>query len=194
MQSFDLVAHLYRQRAFSRATFGPGARTKGMIDHIRKELVEIEKSPNDLTEWVDVILLALDGAWRAGHAPAAIAGAIRAKQDKNELRDWPDWRAADPDKAIEHVRLIKPQSVGKSEMTLAEISSEVLARAPVVVTNTPRAAETAEQAYARTAEARESFRAEMRAGCDCPRKRVGFCLFPCCECGFPTAADEGGGP
>ncbi|WP_316207572.1 dATP/dGTP pyrophosphohydrolase domain-containing protein [Bradyrhizobium sp. SZCCHNR3118] len=194
MQSFDLVAHLYRQRAFSRATFGPGARTKGVIDHIKKELVEIEKAPTDLMEWVDVILLALDGAWRAGYTPHQIVESILLKQSKNELRDWPDWRTADPDKAIEHVRLIKPQSVGKSEMALAEISSEVLARAPVVVTNTPRAGETAEQAYARTAEARESFRAEMRAAGDCPRKRVGFCLLPRCECSFPTAADEGGGP
>jgi hypothetical protein len=101
---FDLVAHLYRQRAFSRATFGPGDRAKGVVDHIRKELIEIEKAPADITEWVDVILLALDGAWRAGYAPEVIAMAIAAKQDKNECRDWPDWRAADPDKAIEHRR------------------------------------------------------------------------------------------
>lgn len=39
----DLIAHLTRQAAFSRATFGPGPRTKGVIDHIRKELVEVEK-------------------------------------------------------------------------------------------------------------------------------------------------------
>lgn len=101
---FDLIAHIYRQRAFSRATFGPGARTKGVVDHIRKELLEIERDPRDLHEWVDVILLALDGAWRAGHDPERIAAAISAKQSKNELRDWPDWRTADPEKAIEHVR------------------------------------------------------------------------------------------
>ena len=38
--AFDIVAHLARQRAFSEKTFGPGARTKGVIDHIRKELGE----------------------------------------------------------------------------------------------------------------------------------------------------------
>lgn len=109
MQSYDLVAHLLRQRAFSRATFGPGMRTKGVIDHIRKELIEIEGKPDDLTEWVDVILLALDGAWRCaefrGNAVSldVVVGAIEAKQSKNERRDWPDWRTADPDKAIEHV-------------------------------------------------------------------------------------------
>jgi Protein of unknown function (DUF550) len=101
---FDLIAHLERQRAFSLETFGPGARTKGVLDHIRKELAEIEADPDDISEWVDVILLALDGAWRAGWEPAAIAEAIAAKQAKNETRVWPDWRTAEPDKAIEHVR------------------------------------------------------------------------------------------
>jgi hypothetical protein len=101
---FDLIAHIYRQRAFSRATFGPGARTQGVCDHIRKELAEIEAEPHDLMEWVDVIMLAIDGAWRAGHSPDSIAAAIWTKQTKNENRDWPDWRTADPNKAIEHVR------------------------------------------------------------------------------------------
>lgn len=100
----NLVAHLYRQRAFSRATYGPGTRTKGVINHIRKELKEIEAAPTDCEEWVDVILLALDGAWRSGKTPEEICAAIEAKQTKNELRDWPDWRTQSPDKAIEHVR------------------------------------------------------------------------------------------
>ncbi len=100
----DLIAHLYRQRAFSRATFGPGRRTSGVVDHIKRELVEIEARPNDLYEWIDVILLALDGAWRAGHSPENIADALENKQTRNEERDWPDWRTAAPDKAIEHKR------------------------------------------------------------------------------------------
>jgi hypothetical protein len=57
-----------------------------------------------LSEWVDVILLALDGAWRSGASPEQIAFAIAAKQIKNESRKWPDWRTAEPGKAIEHVR------------------------------------------------------------------------------------------
>lgn len=101
---FDLIAHLVRQRAFSLRTFGPGPRTQGVADHIQKELVEISKEPLDLMEWVDVILLAMDGAWRAGHTPLAIAAAIAAKQAKNESRTWPDWRTADPNKAIGHVK------------------------------------------------------------------------------------------
>jgi hypothetical protein len=101
---FDLVSHLHRQREMSLKNFGPGARTKGVIDHIKKELNEIEQDPTDITEWVDVIILAFDGAWRAGWEPEDIVKAIVAKQTKNEARQWPDWRTADPNKAIEHVR------------------------------------------------------------------------------------------
>lgn len=106
-ESFDLAAHLSRQREFSRKTFGPGGRTKGVLDHIRKELAEIEANPNDIEEWVDVIILAFDGAWRAGWDPHDIIHAIIAKQTKNEGRRWPDWRTADPEKAIEHDRSVE---------------------------------------------------------------------------------------
>jgi hypothetical protein len=101
---FDFHAHLARQAAFSLKTFGPGARTVGVCDHIRKELIEIETEPLDLNEWVDVVILALDGAWRCGGTPDQIINAIVAKQTKNEGRNWPDWRTADPTKAIEHDR------------------------------------------------------------------------------------------
>lgn len=102
--TFDLIKHLERQRRFSVNTFGPGMRTKGVCDHIKKELKEIEAQPDDLEEWVDVILLALDGAWRSGHEPLDICKAIAAKQTKNENRDWPDWRTVPADKAIEHTK------------------------------------------------------------------------------------------
>jgi len=104
MNSYDLIKHIERQRTFSLHTFGPGHRTQGVCDHIRKELLEIEKAPLDLEEWVDVILLGLDGAWRTGHNATAIVEAIEAKLTKNEQRQWPDWRTADQTKAIEHVR------------------------------------------------------------------------------------------
>jgi hypothetical protein len=101
---FDFHAHLARQAAFSLKTFGPGMRTAGVCDHIRKELLEIEADPLDLREWIDVVILALDGAWRCGGSPSQIIGGIVAKQTKNEGRNWPDWRTADPNKAIEHDR------------------------------------------------------------------------------------------
>jgi hypothetical protein len=104
MLTFDLNAHLHRQREFSLRTFGPGKRTQGVLDHIRKECVEVEQAPTDLKEWVDLILLSLDGAHRAGHSPESICAAIENVQTRNEGRTWPDWRTQSPDKAIEHVR------------------------------------------------------------------------------------------
>lgn len=102
---FDLEAHLKKQIQFSLKAFGAGCRTKGVVDHIRKELKEIEQEPFDLGEWIDVIMLGLDGAWRSGMcSPEEICAALAAKLAKNEKRQWPDWRTADPDKAIEHVR------------------------------------------------------------------------------------------
>jgi hypothetical protein len=103
-EQFDFHAHLARQAAWSEKTFGPGARTAGVCDHIRKELIEIESDPSDLKEWIDVVILALDGAWRCGGKPGEIIAQIVAKQTKNEGRNWPDWRTADPNKAIEHDR------------------------------------------------------------------------------------------
>jgi hypothetical protein len=98
------AAHIARQRAFSLATFGPGLRTTGVLDHITKEIEEVRADPTDLDEWVDLIILALDGAQRLGVEPQAIIDAVVSKQARNEKRTWPDWRTADPDKAIEHDR------------------------------------------------------------------------------------------
>jgi dATP/dGTP pyrophosphohydrolase len=100
----DLVAHLHRQRQFSRTAFGPGRRTLGIISHIRRELEEILAAPTDLKEWIDVAILSFDGAWRAGHEPTAVASMLVTKQRENEMREWPDWRTGSPDAPIEHQR------------------------------------------------------------------------------------------
>lgn len=102
--AYDLVAHMRRQIDFSIRAFGPGERSQGVIDHIRKELKEIEAAPGEVEEWIDVVTLALDGAWRAGFTAEQVAAALAAKLAKNEQRTWPDWRTADPTKAIEHDR------------------------------------------------------------------------------------------
>jgi hypothetical protein len=102
--AFNITDHLERQRAWSLKTFGPGMRTKGVIDHMRKELDEIEQNPHDLEERIDLIGLAFDGALRAGFTPDEIIQQMVDKQLINENRTWPDWKTADPDKAIEHVR------------------------------------------------------------------------------------------
>lgn len=113
----DIVSHLTRQAAFSKATFGPGPRTKGVSDHIKKELVEIEVASTDAErsdEWTDVAILGLDGllrsiaaanpTWHYDRVAMEAWVRIQNKQGVNELRDWPDWRKAPVDSAIEHVR------------------------------------------------------------------------------------------
>lgn len=110
----DMHAHILRQMAFSRGAFGPGERRKSIIDHIRKELVEIEESDGSPDEWVDVALLALDGLWRSidrysgSWSPETIASVLESKittkQGVNERRHWPDWRALKDREPSEHVR------------------------------------------------------------------------------------------
>lgn len=104
MDKFDMEAHLLRQRQWSEMTFGPGARAYGICNHIRKELFEIESAPHDLEEWIDVVILALDGAWREGYSPKEIIKALVGKQAKNESRRWPDWRQYTNGEAICHIK------------------------------------------------------------------------------------------
>ena len=103
-KDFDFAKHLARQAAHSLKTFGPGKSTLGITDHIRKELLEIEADPDDAMEWIDIAILALDGAWRCGLTPEQIINMLVTKQTKNEGRNWPDWRTVEPGKAIEHIR------------------------------------------------------------------------------------------
>ena len=93
-----------RKVAWSRETFGPGARTAGVCTHIKKELQEVERAPNDVTEWADIILLAMDGALRAGATGADLIRAVVEKDSANRERTWPDWRTLPADAPIEHTR------------------------------------------------------------------------------------------
>ena len=97
-------AHIEQQRDWSTRAFGPGDRAAGIVAHARKELDEIAAEPGDLTEWIDLMILAIDGAWRAGHEPAAIIAAYHAKCAANRARRWPDWRDSDASQPIEHIR------------------------------------------------------------------------------------------
>ena len=161
--------YLLRHMEWGWHTFGAPADGRGPLgplDHIKKELKEIEEDPSDLKEWIDLIILSIDGMLRAGASPGAVlmlypepyshgkeiypteamedvidyvhipltatpdsvpmwAGMVVsaiggflasggkqtdvlpmlfAKQTKNSLRNWPEWRGSDPTKAIEHVR------------------------------------------------------------------------------------------
>lgn len=85
-RKFDFVGHLKKQSAFSARAFGPGPRTVGIVNHIRKELEEVLANPRDIMEWIDVMILASDGALREGFTPEEVAHALATKLAINEQR------------------------------------------------------------------------------------------------------------
>jgi len=88
-KSPKLESSLWGQiRNWSEATFGSGKRTIGLIEHIREELKEVEEKPEDLIEWVDVILLAFDGYWRNGGKPEELMSVVEKKFKENQNRKW----------------------------------------------------------------------------------------------------------
>ncbi len=99
--------YLRRHVEWGHATFGTpadGRGPKGPLDHLKKEVKEITDDPYDLEEWIDAIILSIDGFLRAGGKLTMVLPMLLKKQAKNAGRDWPDWKTADPNKAIEHVR------------------------------------------------------------------------------------------
>ena len=100
MSSFE--AYLARHQAWSRQTFGDGRQTAGLTEHIEKEVAEIRARPDDLAEWVDVMILAFDGYLRHGGEPATLLADLEAKQAENIARRWP--APGEGNRAIEHDR------------------------------------------------------------------------------------------
>jgi hypothetical protein len=92
------------QAAWSRETFGPHPRVDGILAHLAKEIEETRANPSDLEEWVDLAILAWDGAQRQGFSGARFIQAYRAKAARNKERTWPDWRTRSEDQPIEHDR------------------------------------------------------------------------------------------
>jgi hypothetical protein len=61
--------YLLRHLEWGWATFGSPAEGRGPpgpLDHLKKELKEIQDNPSDVTEWIDAIILSIDGFYRAG--------------------------------------------------------------------------------------------------------------------------------
>ena len=100
----DLDNWMIKQKLFSEKTFGPGARVEGLLKHIEKEVEEVRKKPQDIYEWIDIAILALDGAWRAGYTPEQVSSALKAKQKENIYRRrWPD-KPPSQDEAGHHIK------------------------------------------------------------------------------------------
>jgi hypothetical protein len=97
------------QMEWSKKTFGAGPRTLGIIEHIKKELIEVQNGPWE--EWIDVVILALDGAWRSFYAtrlggdeslPGRVAEALIIKQRINLERQYP--HPVSQDVTVEHIK------------------------------------------------------------------------------------------
>lgn len=117
--------YIRRHLEWGHATFGTpadGRGPKGPLDHLGKELREIEQDPHDLKEWVDAIILSIDGFLRAGGKATMVLPMLFEKQAKNAERNWPDWKTADPDKAIEHIRT--PAEMGRKAMEVLDHESD----------------------------------------------------------------------
>jgi hypothetical protein len=85
----ELIEWLTEKMKWSYQTFGNSERHIGVLKHIEKEIEETRQNPNDVTEWIDIILLAFDGACRMGFTPEQVVTALIAKQEKNTQRRWP---------------------------------------------------------------------------------------------------------
>ena len=76
------------------STKGPGKdlSARDLIDKIKKEIVGIEKAPEDpegVMKWLDIIMLASDAAWRTGYSPEFICTALENKLNMKREKENP---------------------------------------------------------------------------------------------------------
>lgn len=89
MRDLDLVHLLREMLVWSKETFGCGIRTEPILKHIEMEVKEVRDSKGeDPYEWIDIIILAMDGALNAGYTPEEIAFFLRNKFEKNKKRTY----------------------------------------------------------------------------------------------------------
>lgn len=107
-----LASFMGRAAEWSDRVFGEGPRTQRLCNYIRRELAEVEANPMDAVEWVDVIMLAMDGfrrvyqAQSSGGSPEEAASCLMEELDSKlaacELREWNIPESEDD--PVEHVR------------------------------------------------------------------------------------------
>lgn len=104
-----IAEYMSHASVWSYQTFGPGPRTLGVVAHIRKEIAEIEDEPEYLSEWADLVILALDGCWRAminwddpSDGPGSrqwhdveddILDLLFCQTDERDTSNWPDFES-----------------------------------------------------------------------------------------------------
>ena len=104
-----IAEYMSHASVWSYQTFGPGPRTLGVVAHIRKDIAEIEDELEDLSEWADLVILALDGCWRAminwddpSDGPGSrqwhdveddILDLLFCQTDERDTSNWPDFES-----------------------------------------------------------------------------------------------------
>jgi len=112
-----------RQRAWSTAQFGETVPIDRILNHITEEVAEVKAEPGTLHNWIDIVLLAFDGAWRAGHSPKEVVQAIQDVQVRNIMREWLDTKDLLPGQPNSH-KLSQAERIKKGELTEEEARLE----------------------------------------------------------------------
>ena len=88
---------------WSDEMMGPGPRLATGLEHLRRELAEIEADPKNPEEYADALMILYDVARREGITAPMIRAAAFRKLEINKTRRW----AAGADGVIEHVKETK---------------------------------------------------------------------------------------
>ena len=97
-----IAEYIVDQRNFSKRTF-KNSNCNSVVAHIKKEIEEVQANPYDLMEWIDIIILSLDGYWRAGGDPFSFMDLMERKLEINKNRKW---GVPDKDGVVEHLKCL----------------------------------------------------------------------------------------
>jgi hypothetical protein len=100
-----LAAFMERHRAWIERTFPRNATTEGITRHIEKECAEVREKPEDLDEWIDILILGIHGYWRNGGTAEDLLPRLNRKLTRNESRRYV--MKDDPNEPIEHDRTVE---------------------------------------------------------------------------------------
>jgi len=112
-----------RQRTWSTTQFGESVDLPRILNHITEATGDVEKEPARLHNWIDIVLLAMDGAWRAGHSPKEVVQAIQDVQVRNIMRDWQNPGDLPIGEPIKHIRS-QAERITAGELTEEEARLE----------------------------------------------------------------------
>lgn len=118
---FSLSEYVKKHNFWSRNSFGVHSDPRGLIKHIIKECDEVLEDPTDGEEWVDIIILAIDGFNRCANEATcdnALEYVLQVKQQKNMTRSWP--KNADPGEPVEHIRTGEEKEIASDQPSPAK--------------------------------------------------------------------------